>query len=213
MAFISTKDALALGLIRPTTTGSKTPAAGVVRRGAAVPQAKRVMSKSGRVAVATREPAAVTFHVPIEPQTKHRARTFFPVVEVFRCWHASKGNFARFKEMVDALSHRSFSTKETETFERNVASFASAAMRGRIPFDVPVHVDIQFRLAGTEDLLPVDRSDPDLDNMEKALLDALNGVVWTDDRLVCSKSAFKACAPEAGIVVSVRALSGASSRP
>lgn len=210
MAFISTKDAIALGLIR-AAPGAEPPQP-APRRGAGVPARRRAApSKTGRVEIAVRDSRPLSFEVPVEPRTKHRARTFFPVAEVFRCWHASKGNFVRFKEMVDGLSHRSFSTKETEAFERSVASFAAAAMRGREPFDVPLHVDVEFRLEGDSGLHPVDRSDPDLDNMGKALLDALNGVVWTDDRLVCSKTSRKVCAAQAGISVTVRAVSSASS--
>lgn len=62
-----------------------------------------------------------------------------------------------------------------------------------IPFDWPVVVSLTF-------FMPRPRSrrldfwvptTPDLDNLEKSVLDALNGVAYTDDRLVVAKSASK----------------------
>ena len=44
---------------------------------------------------------------------------------------------------------------------------------------------------------------PDLDNLEKSILDALNGVAYTDDRLVVAKSASKRYAGADGPYVQV----------
>jgi len=61
------------------------------------------------------------------------------------------------------------------------------------PFDWPVVVSLIF-------YMPRPRSrrldfwvptTPDLDNLEKSVLDALNGVAYTDDRLVVAKSSSK----------------------
>ena len=44
---------------------------------------------------------------------------------------------------------------------------------------------------------------PDLDNLEKSILDALNGVAYTDDRLVVAKSASKRYAGDEGPSVEI----------
>lgn len=61
------------------------------------------------------------------------------------------------------------------------------------PFDWPVVVSMVFYIDR-----PVSRrldfwvsTTPDLDNLEKSVLDALNGVAYTDDRLVVAKSSSK----------------------
>jgi Holliday junction resolvase RusA-like endonuclease len=61
------------------------------------------------------------------------------------------------------------------------------------PFDWPVVVSMTFYMSR-----PRSRrldfwvsTTPDLDNMEKSILDALNGVAYTDDRLVVVKSSSK----------------------
>ena len=70
---------------------------------------------------------------------------------------------------------------------------ASAAMRGRALLNVPVEVELLFVLEGDDNLWPTDDSDPDVDNIEKSVLDGCNGVVWTDDRLVCVVIKRKVC--------------------
>jgi Holliday junction resolvase RusA-like endonuclease len=61
------------------------------------------------------------------------------------------------------------------------------------PFDWPVVVSMVFHMERPESR----RLDfwvsttPDLDNLEKSVMDALNGLAYTDDRLVVAKSSSK----------------------
>lgn len=48
---------------------------------------------------------------------------------------------------------------------------------------------------------------PDLDNVEKLLLDAFNGIVWNDDKQVCRVEKEKRYGPQALTVVTVETLS------
>lgn len=63
------------------------------------------------------------------------------------------------------------------------------------PFDVPVQVTLEFRhprpLAAKNRLYPHMRSVGDLDKLVRAVLDALQPTVLTDDSLVVSLSAIK----------------------
>ena len=47
-------------------------------------------------------------------------------------------------------------------------------------------------------------SGSDVDNLSKAILDALNGLIWVDDRQVHSLHAIKAWAPHDGVWCFVR---------
>lgn len=99
----------------------------------------------------------------------------------------------------------SYTPAATRAFEAEVARLATKAMAeaGREPFEVPVRVRATFCLAGDPALWPTAQRDGDLDNHEKALLDALNRVAWTDDRLVVEKSSRKMCGAEPHILVAI----------
>jgi Holliday junction resolvase RusA-like endonuclease len=67
-------------------------------------------------------------------------------------------------------------------------------MAGKIsPIDGPIGLEATFYLSRPTRLLRKSDPDeailhfkmPDLDNLLKGLLDALNGIVWYDDRQVC----------------------------
>lgn len=47
---------------------------------------------------------------------------------------------------------------------------------------------------------------PDLDNLEKLIKDALNGVLWTDDKLVIESTKCKRYGPNPGVSIKVTAL-------
>jgi Holliday junction resolvase RusA-like endonuclease len=86
---------------------------------------------------------------------------------------------------------------KTREYERELATLLAESYRGREVLDCPVTVQIEFRLA-----LPVGKravsafwaaSKPasDLDNLIKAVTDAANGIVWTDDVRIVALSAKK----------------------
>lgn len=73
------------------------------------------------------------------------------------------------------------------------------------PFDWPVVVSLIFYMPRPKSRrldfwVP---TTPDLDNLEKSVLDALNGVAYTDDRLVVAKSASKRYAGPDGPYVQI----------
>jgi Holliday junction resolvase RusA-like endonuclease len=85
----------------------------------------------------------------------------------------------------------SFTPKKVATWEKLVKT--EAAKHFQQPFRGPVIVSMIFymdRPASRRKDIWVPTT-PDLDNLEKAVLDALNGVAYEDDRFVVSKNAQK----------------------
>lgn len=110
----------------------------------------------------------ITFSVPGEPRGKGRPR------------------FTR--------QGRSYTDQATRIYERAVATLAEAVMAGRDPSEAPCSVRmVSYKgipaswsakkrdLALKGDLLP---GKPDLDNIAKGILDAMNGVIYDDDKQV-----------------------------
>jgi Holliday junction resolvase RusA-like endonuclease len=62
-------------------------------------------------------------------------------------------------------------------------------------------VSFDFVFEGDSCLAPVGKRDGDLDNLEKLALDAMNGVVFEDDRLVVMKWSRKRFGPEPLIAI------------
>ncbi|MBN1682233.1 RusA family crossover junction endodeoxyribonuclease [Candidatus Bathyarchaeota archaeon] len=85
----------------------------------------------------------------------------------------------------------SFTPKKVAAWEKTVKEEAKKIFNE--PFLGPVMVSMIFYLSRPSSR----RKDiwvsttPDLDNLEKAILDALNGVAYTDDRFVVGKNAQK----------------------
>ena len=76
-----------------------------------------------------------------------------------------------------------YTPARTKGWEALVAQAAFLAMRGQPPLEGPVGVELW--------LWRGDRRRVDGDNMEKAMLDACNGVVWLDDDQVLEMHRFK----------------------
>ena len=72
-------------------------------------------------------------------------------------------------------------------FRQDLGLIASAAMAGNAPFQVPLKVklDLYKNISATA------KNYGDADNHAKAILDALNKIVWTDDKLVVSLEVHK----------------------
>lgn len=139
----------------------------------------------------------IEFFVPGPPQGKGRARAF-----VFRRGRAA-----------GRIGH--YTPEKTRTYEGIITTLAMQA-RGALP---PLAGPVVLTFAA---LMPVPDSwpqwkraaalaggisptvKPDLDNIEKALKDGLNGVLWKDDAQVVSVVKEKLYAPEAGLRVQVR---------
>ncbi|MEL6280918.1 MAG: RusA family crossover junction endodeoxyribonuclease [Pseudomonadota bacterium] len=104
--------------------------------------------------------------------------------------------------------------RKTAEAERMVRHFAAVAMAGREQLTGPLIVEIAYtlampkswsgrRLAEMNDTAHVQL--PDVDNLLKLTLDALNGVVWADDRQIYSLSATKRWGRWGETVVKARA--------
>jgi len=77
-----------------------------------------------------------------------------------------------------------YTPEETVEYEQRVALFARSAMRGREPFSGLVTVSIRLYLSEAAPVHSRRKTTPDVDNVAKAILDALGGIVYTDDRWV-----------------------------
>lgn len=116
-----------------------------------------------------------------------------------------------------------YTDSKTDNFEGAVRSLAARAMKDAglpLAAGVPVTVSIiigavvpqsytrKKRQAALDGRLPPFK--PDVDNVAKSILDAMNGIVYDDDAHVCSLSVEKRFAEGmAGTVVNVRWLEGA----
>ena len=86
-----------------------------------------------------------------------------------------------------------YTPKETREYEQMVGIYARMAIKQPLEGAIRVKVDFYLpipkswpegkkRLAEAGDIRPA--SKPDLDNLEKALFDGINGIVWIDDAQV-----------------------------
>ena len=183
-----------------TGPATQTPAALAL----AAATAPRKSAKGGRLPRVEGEPVPlVEFTVDHPPRTKQRARTQISKQAVVQAFLQARGSVGLFAKLLGAIPHRSFTPKSTEEFERAIADAASVAMAGREPVRTPVKVEVSFAFEGAADKWPTDVTDADLDNLEKAVLDGLNKVVWSDDRLVVRKEGIKECAAVPGVRVKV----------
>lgn len=141
---------------------------------------------------------SVGFEIPIAPVAKGRPR------------------FKRVGEHV-----RTYTPKKTAKFETVAAEYARAAMGPLKPCASSVQLSfVAFvpipkawpkakRAAALAGLIhPTSR--PDLDNYEKALTDALNGIVYDDDSQICDVVKSKRYSDRPRIVVKFHALDGFS---
>lgn len=108
----------------------------------------------------------------------------------------------------------SFTPARTKRFTKDVRAVIDMVMGGRPPLAGPVRLDMTFRMAiptswpkwkqeAARDGLIAPTARPDMDNLEKALLDALNERAFVDDAYVVERMARKIFANQPGISVSV----------
>jgi len=85
----------------------------------------------------------------------------------------------------------SFTPKKTKDWEKKIAE--EARNHFEEPFCIPVRLSLTFYLKtpkSREGQIYV-QTIPDLDNLEKSVLDALNGIAYDDDKRVVSKTSEK----------------------
>jgi len=78
-----------------------------------------------------------------------------------------------------------YTPQKTREFEQEIKRRVAKDFKGRLPFEFPVSVSLVF---GMERPISVKRPlpsvKPDIDNLIKAILDPLNGIVFKDDALI-----------------------------
>jgi Holliday junction resolvase RusA-like endonuclease len=110
-----------------------------------------------------------------------------------------------------------YTPEKTRTYEGMIRTAAMEALGNKAPFEDPVEFVMRAVFpvppswsgkkrdrALTGELKPGKK--PDLDNVCKAWNDALNGVVYRDDSLICRMTLDKRYGPQALVVVTVRPL-------
>lgn len=109
---------------------------------------------------------------------------------------------------------RAYKTTEAKAYEQAIAIAYKVAATGRQPENGPVGVRIRagypipisdskrVRAEKVTGQLRVTKK-PDIDNVAKAVLDALNGIAWLDDRQVILLEARKEYATVPGIIVEI----------
>ena len=110
-----------------------------------------------------------------------------------------------------------YTPQKTADYENNVQLSAGIAMRGISLFADPIEVEInayfdipqsyskkkkQMALSG--ELLPAKK--PDIDNIQKAILDGCNKIVWSDDAIICKIIMTKEYSEKPRIEVKVRSM-------
>lgn len=148
---------------------------------------------------------AVEFRVALatDPRPKERPRTVASMDALRAAFLASRGSLEAFmRHAADRIS-RTYTPKSTADYEKVVAEASTAAMGVREPFACAVETTITLVLAGDPESWPTSRLDGDADNLEKAVLDAMNGIVFADDRLVVRSYREKKCGPRPEILVRV----------
>ena len=133
-----------------------------------------------------------------DPQGKGRARAF------------RRGNH---------IGH--YTPEKTLTYEGMIRTAAAAELVGRAAFDEPLEFTLRAvfpvpaswserkrQQAITGEIKPGKK--PDLDNIAKAWNDALNGVVYRDDSLICRMTLDKRYGPQPLVVVTVKPIGGAA---
>lgn len=143
------------------------------------------------------------------PRPKERARTFVDMAstipKLITAFKNARGDVGAFAAAAkSAFSSRTITPKETRSFEEAVARVAAVAMSGREAFSVPVEVEYELVFEGNAGEWPTGSGDGDLDNLIKAVNDAMNRIVFADDRLVVRSSEVKTCSSQGFIRVTVR---------
>ena len=80
-------------------------------------------------------------------------------------------------------SGRMITAEKTREYQRTLATLARYKMGPMTPFDQPLRVELGFVILRPEKFRRRALCDvkPDLDNLTKSVLDALNKIVWVDD--------------------------------
>jgi Holliday junction resolvase RusA-like endonuclease len=112
---------------------------------------------------------------------------------------------------------RAYTPADTASYENLVKVLAMQAMAGQPPLEGPVRVDLYASYPIAASWPKKKKADaaagtwrctvkPDIDNVLKAVWDAINGVVFKDDAQVVQVTAIKRFSETPGVAVFVKAL-------
>lgn len=105
-----------------------------------------------------------------------------------------------------------YTPQQTSTYEREIAIMGSLEMGAEGPCACPFRLDIRASFTAPKGLAEARRvallgqpatSKIDWDNVGKIVSDALNGIVWTDDRFVSIGNVSKVYALSPGLEISI----------
>lgn len=171
------------------------------------PTKKPKSSEKGRnrapVIVYAGDPIEFSVSLLHDPKPKERPRTAVNQNALKSAYLASKGKLAVFMDMVSKQISRTYTPQATLDYERVIKAAAEVAMIRKQMFDCPIETSITLVLKGDATTWPTSRLDGDADNLEKAVLDALNGIVFRDDCLVVRSSREKLCGEAPMIIIKV----------
>lgn len=121
-----------------------------------------------------------------------------PVIDV----HLALAPFAKERPRFSPLNMRAVTSRKTRAQEEMLAVFARQAWRGPA-LTAALRVELLFDCRAPMRPTRPYPSRLDVDNAAKAVLDALNGVYWKDDRQVVELVARKRFAPKDSIHIRV----------
>lgn len=133
----------------------------------------------------------ISFRVDGKPEGKARPR------------FSSAGKFARV-----------YTPDNTRTYEKLIGRIAAIAMSGKAPIINPVEVSFEIcapipkswsmrKKQQAENLEIRPASKPDIDNVIKAYLDAMNTIVYQDDKQICAIKAERIYSNNPGVTITV----------
>lgn len=103
---------------------------------------------------------------------------------------------------------RVYTPELTVAYSGYLKSLMAAEMEGRPPLEGPVRLDLSFHMPEPKSMPKRDRGKalphvkkPDLDNLEKAVMDAANGVVVKDDSQIFRKDSTKRYSATPGVTM------------
>lgn len=117
----------------------------------------------------------------------------------------------------------SFTPEATANFELHVKFIAAGAMQGKAPLSAPLCMDMVICLSPPQSwsrkkidaaiegrVLPTVK--PDVSNVQKAVEDAMNGIVYIDDSQLCQINTRKCYSAHPGVKVTVKQLEASGAK-
>ncbi|GLH28909.1 hypothetical protein WSS15_15590 [Acetobacter pasteurianus] len=138
--------------------------------------------------------------LPLVPKPKARARTFMK--QEANAWVNVDGEGSG----GPIMKMKSITPTATREYEKMIHNLTYGAMleAGIKPYDVPLFKGTIFYIPGQNDEWPTSIRDGDLDNLEKALYDGMNKVVFSDDKLIVAEIHAKVCSERPGVEMLIR---------